>query len=106
MLGSGEEEAVIVGGVLSMLTVAEAVAIFPAKSVASPLTFCSAPSVVTITGSVTASTPDRLSEALKVTVTSVLFQPLALGSGEAEAVIVGGVLSMLTVAEAVAALPA
>ena len=76
---------------------------FPAKSEALPVTTCPAPSVVTITGLVTLPTPDRASAAVKLTVTLVLFHPLAFGGGLAVLVNVGGVKSMLmpdTVAEA------
>jgi hypothetical protein len=46
---------------------------------------------------------ESASEPLKLTVTSPLFQPFAFGAGEADALAVGEVLSMLiplTVAEA------
>ena len=53
------------------------------------------------------SIPDRSSVPLKETVTSVLFQPLQLAAGEAVAVAVGAVLSMLMpVLLSLAALPA
>ena len=51
------------------------------------------------------ATPERLSEHVKVTVAGVLFQPLPEGAGEAAAVIVGGVKSKFTVAQAVADKP-
>ena len=41
--------------------------------------------------------PLPLSEHVKLTVMLLLFQPAALGGGVAVAVMVGGVLSMLTV---------
>lgn len=40
--------------------------------------------------------PPSLSTALRLTVTSVWFQPLTLGPGEAVAVVVGGVTSRTT----------
>ena len=66
-----------------------AVAVLPARSVASPVTLCFMPSVVSRTGGVQVSIPDRASVQLKFTVTSVLFQPLAFGAGAAAPVIVG-----------------
>jgi hypothetical protein len=54
-------------------------------------------------GGLPAAKPERISEHWKLTVTFVLFQPLALGGGVREPVIAGGVLSIfmpLTVAEA------
>src|SRR5438046_2313729 len=51
--------------------------------------------------------PERLSVPVKLTVTVVLFQPAALGWGEAEAWAVGAVLSILTEGEVnVAVFPA
>lgn len=50
--------------------------------------------------------PDRLSLQVNVTVTGVLFQPLLLGGGEADAVITGGVRSMLTFTVVEALFPA
>src|SRR6266567_546385 len=52
------------------------------------------------------ATPDRLSPHMKCTVTSALYQLLAFGSRSGAALMVGGVLSMLTVATSVAVLPA
>ena len=92
------------GGVLSMLTpLTVAVALFPALSSAVPVADCPAPSAVRVRGAEQLPTPDSPSEQLKLTTTSVLFQPLALGPGVRPAVTTGGVLSMLiplTVAEA------
>jgi len=89
---------VSVGGVLSMLSVTLTLAEFPARSVAVPLTTCPKPSVVTITGSLTEAIPESESAATNVTATSVLFQPLVLGGGFREIVMVGGVLSSRMVA--------
>lgn len=52
------------------------------------------------------ATPDKLSVQLKVAFTLVLFHPAAFGAGESVVVIVGGVLSMLSVRELVAVFPA
>lgn len=87
-----------VGGVLSILIpprVAEAE--FPARSWHVPLTDSFAPSLERIVGAggLTTASPDRLSEHWKLTVTFALFQPLMLGDGVRDEVIVGGVLSSL-----------
>src|SRR4030042_1429384 len=84
------------GSVLSMLTpltVAEAE--LPALSVAVPVTNWPAPSDETVVFGVTAATPDNTSLAVKLTMTSLLFQPLALAPGVREPLILGFVLSML-----------
>src|SRR5712691_2737017 len=87
---------------LMPLTVA--LALLPATSVAVPLTDWPAPSMRTAAGSGQLATPDRLSLQVKLTVTSVLFQPFAFGAGLRAAVIVGGVLSILTAGEVKVAL--
>src|SRR3954467_1450164 len=81
-----------------MLTVAGSVAVLPAVSTAVPVTVWLAPSPVTVWGAVQLAMPDKLdwSSQLKVTVTSVLFQPLPLAAGSWVWPIVGGVLSILT----------
>jgi len=94
------------GGVLSMLNVTDADAVFPATSVAVPGICWLEPSVDTVTGDGQLATPDSASLHAKVTVTLELFQPLAFGGGEGVAVIVGGVLSMLNLTLALAVLPA
>jgi len=95
-----------VGGLLSRLTLTDAVAVFPALSRAVPEITWFAPSVVTWTGAGQTSTPLPPSTQENVTVISVLFQPAASGTGVAVAVILGGVLSLLTVTEMLALLPA
>jgi hypothetical protein len=82
------------------------VAEFPATSETVPLMICPTPSVVTVCGGGQLTTPDKLSEQVKVTVTGVLFQPVAEASGDCVAVIVGGVKSKLTLTQAVAGSPA
>lgn len=52
------------------------------------------------------ATPDKASEQVNATATLVLFQPAALGAGVAVDVIVGGVLSILTLVLGVELLPA
>jgi hypothetical protein len=96
--GAGEAVAVIVGRVSSMLIpLTVAVAELPALSTAVPLALWFAPSVVSVTGAGQVSIPDPpgLSAHEKVTITLLEFQPLAFGAGEAVAVIVGAVLSMV-----------
>ena len=52
------------------------------------------------------ATPDKASEQVNATATFVLFQPAALGAGVAVELIVGGVLSMLTLVGGVELFPA
>jgi hypothetical protein len=70
--------------------------VFPATSVQIPAADCPCPSVVMTLGAVQPASPepDRLSVPAKLTVTSVLFQPFALGLGEREEATVGGVRSI------------
>ena len=95
--GAGETAGVIEGGVLSSFTVTEVVAVFPAPSVAVPLTTWFDPSVETETGIVQEAMPEVASWHVNVTVTLAWFQPSALGCGETSAVIVGGTLSTPTI---------
>src|SRR5437763_227480 len=87
----------MVGGVLSMLTVAGSVAVLPALSVAVPVTGWSVPWVVTVWAAVHPAMPDRASAQVKVTLTSVLFQPWVLAAGAWVWLMVGAVMSILTV---------
>src|SRR6187551_755108 len=65
------------------------------------------PSVLTRTGEVQNSIPDRASAHAKVTVTSLLFQPAAFADGDCELLIVGSVLSICTAIDcALSTLPA
>ena len=89
-----------------MLTVAEALLVLPATSVAVPLAVCPAPSCVKVTGEAQLATPDKVSEQLKLTVTLELFQPNELATGTRLAVMTGGVLSMFSTTAALAVLPA
>src|SRR5271168_206160 len=89
--GDGETEAVMVGKVFERLMVTDFVAVFPAISVAVPVTCCPAPSVLIVTGEVQLAMPEPLSAHVKLTVALVMFQPLAFGGGLMDAVIVGGV---------------
>src|SRR5258708_39007030 len=85
---AGEMDAVMVGGVLSMFTVAQTGAeLFPAASTACPQVDWFAPSVVTTTGDGHVCTPDPTSSQVKVTTTLDLFQPDEFGSGTTTAVI-------------------
>src|SRR6266849_2372124 len=105
-LGAGAGVAVSTGGVLSMLTVTDVGALFPARSVAFPVTTWLAPSTVTLTGSGQEATPELSSAHIKVTTTLPLFQPTAFGAGVMPPLIVGGVRSMFVVTVAVVLLPA
>ena len=91
-----------------MLTVIVAGALtFPATSVQVPDAIWFAPDAVNTTGGEHEAIPEPPSTPVKVTVTSVLFQPFAFGRGDAVAVTTGGVLSILSVCVvAVALLPA
>ena len=81
-------------------------ALFPAISTVVPLMFCG-PLVVTVTGGGQVSTPDKASEQVNVTVAlEAVTIPLAFGAGETDALIVGGVKSMLNVIEVDAVFPA
>src|SRR5205823_1870017 len=89
----------IVGAVVSMLMPETVVvALLSAASTAVPSTGWPAPSVPTVTGSVQVATPERpgWSSHVKVTVTSALFQPPALGDGASACVMDGAVLSTFT----------
>src|SRR5437660_173540 len=92
----------MMGAVLSILTIATAVAVLPALSVTVPVTLWPAPSP-SVVGAGQEATPESASLQVKLTVTSVLFQPLALGAGLGEALMLGAVLSMLMPLTAAAA---
>src|ERR1044071_3346349 len=96
----------IVGAVLSMLTLTAAVLAFPATSRAWPGTLWFWPSELITVVEGQLATPDRPSLQLYVTVTSVLFQPAPLDGGAVAAVTMGGVLSILSVVLTVETLPA
>ncbi len=86
---------VTVGLVSSTLTVVSSVAELPALSVAVPWTFCAAPSPL-VTGDVQPAMPEPPSVQVKVTVTSLLFQPAALATGDCVWLMPGAVLSIFT----------
>src|SRR5579864_2238397 len=96
----------MVGGVLSMLMLTLAEAMFPALSTAVPAAIWFAPSAFRVAGAVQVAMPERASRQLKVTVTSELFHPKLLAEGTGLAAMVGGVLSRLMVTEVEAKLPA
>ena len=95
-----------VGGVLSRLITREAVAVLPARSRAVPEIAWLAPSVLTRMGPGQKSIPLSESEHVNVAVTLELFHPAALGGGLSAVDMTGGVLSTLTITEALATLPA
>ena len=90
---------VMTGGVRSMFTsVTAARLLFPALSVAVPLTLWPAPSLLrTVDAGVQLAIPDSASAQLKVTVTGELFQPLEFAAGVRAPAIAGGMLSILMV---------
>ena len=94
--GSGLTTVLTLGRLLSMLSVTDALAWFPATSTAVPLTTCPAPSVLTVTGSGHRAIPLRASVHVKLTCTSALLQPAALGAGLTDALMTGGVSSTPT----------
>ena len=104
--GTGTIAAVMVGGVLSILTVAVVFAVLPARSVVIPEAVCAAPSVVKEAGALQLATPESVSEHAKLMVTSVLFQPKLLAEGLRLAAMAGGVLSRFTFVPGVAVFPA
>src|SRR5258708_3084911 len=99
--GFGVTLVLVTGAVLSILIpLTDAGALtFPATSVQVPLAEKPVPSALRITGAVQLAIPDSASVPANVTVTLVLFQPAALGAGVADAIAVGGVMSILIVAE-------
>jgi hypothetical protein len=81
-LVAGASAGVIVGGVLSILSVTLVLALLPAASVAVPETIWLAPSVVIVCGAGQTATGEVASAQTNVTVTFVLFHPAAFGTGE------------------------
>src|SRR5688572_20864003 len=78
-----------------LIPLAVAVALtLPALSVHVPDADCPAASALSVTGAEQTSTPDSSSDPMKLTVTSVLFQPFEFAAGVALALAVGSVLSM------------
>src|SRR4051812_17622805 len=101
-----EKVPVRTGGVLSMLMpfTDAALLVLSALSTAAPLADWPRPSPDFVTPSGHVLTPESASLHVKVTVTSVLFQPFAFGAGARAAVIFGSVLSSFTTTESVATL--
>jgi hypothetical protein len=85
----GVRLAVMVGGVLSRLTVAHALADNPVLSRAVPQMDCFAPSAVTVTGGEQLARGYVPGVQTKLTVGFTLFQPWAFGVGETVAAIMG-----------------
>src|SRR5436190_7100323 len=81
-----------------MLTVAGSDALLLALSTAVPGAAWFLPSAVLVWGPLQLATPERLSLQVNITVTLVLFQPLALAAGAWLWLMVGEVLSILTCA--------
>jgi hypothetical protein len=93
----GGEATVTTGGVLSILTVTEVLALLPALSVAVPLIVWLETSPVIVCGDGQFAIPDVASVQVNVTVTSDLFHPALLGAGDTFAEIKGGLLSTPTI---------
>jgi len=72
--------------------------LFPALSIAVPLALRLVPCAERSTGAGQEAMPEIASEQVKLTVTLVLFQPYVLAGGAVAPVMVGGTVSMLTVA--------
>ena len=99
--GARSGAAVIVGLVRSTLTgPTVAVAPLPATSVAVPVTDWFAPSPKRRAARCTTPDPRARRSTRTAAETAALYQPLAFGAALSEPVIVGGVLSMLTAADA------
>jgi hypothetical protein len=64
------------------------------------------PSLLTVIGGWQLTIPEALGAQVKLTVTSLLFHPAALGAGFALALMMGAVFSMFNDSEAVAVFPA
>src|SRR5437660_6641546 len=105
-LGGGAGVDVISGGVLSMLTLTSAWAVFPALSTEVPVMDWLVPSTSTGTGAGQVAIPESASLHAKVTVTAVLFHPAAFGAGVIVPEITGDVRSIFTVRIVVELLPA
>lgn len=88
---AGDAIAVIVGGVRSRFTVAQAVEERPLVSMAVPQNCWFAPSLETVTADGHELIGFVPGEQVYVTVTLLLFQPLEFGEGETDAITVGGV---------------
>src|SRR2546429_1602773 len=104
--GAGLTATSTTGEVLSMLSVTDAVDWLPATSTAVPFTTCPAPSLVTVTGSGQRATLLVASPHVKLTRTSVLFQPAAFAGGLTTAPTAGGGLSTSALPGALTSFPA
>ena len=106
IFAAGETLAVMVGAVLSIFSVWVVTPLNPALSSTVPSIVWPAPSAVTFTWFAQVATPEPTSKQLKLTVTSVLFQPAVFGLGIAVDVMVGGLVSILIVTVVLARFPA
>src|SRR5438445_529416 len=96
----------MVGGVVSILSVMDALAVLPAASVTVPENTWFAPSVAATFCCGQLVMGEAEGAHRKLIVTDVVFHPAAFGAGDAVAVIRGAVLSMFSVTQACAVLPA
>ena len=102
---AGATDAEIDARVLTILTLTVVVAWLPARSTAVPVKVCD-PSAVTTIGGAHDAMPEPASAHVKVIVASASMTPLAPGAGVTAAAIVGAAVSMFTVNELTAVLPA
>ena len=85
--------AVVAGGVASYLSVARGAAVFPARSVHEPPTFCAMPSGPEKRAPAQPASPDVASEPVTVTSTGPVYQPFTSGPRASATVATGGVAS-------------
>ena len=95
-LAARSAEPLTLGAVLSRFTIAGSVAVLPALSVAVPVTSWASPSSATTWSGVHDAMPETASAQVNLTVTSLLFQPLAFGAGASVCEIVGVLPSIFT----------
>jgi len=104
--GVGAGLGTIVGGLVPIFNGRLAVAEFPAMSVAVPETVWPAPSVLMVCGGGQVAIGAVVFVQTKLTVTLELFHPLASGTGNTVAMILGGVNAIFSSTFAVAGFPA
>src|SRR5207249_3354565 len=93
-LGAGDCVGLATGGVLSSLTVWDALPRLPALSLQVAVRVCTpSPLEVLLVVQLAASTPAAASVQFQVTVTSLVFQPAALAWGDRLGLAAGGVVS-------------
>src|SRR5512140_497737 len=100
-VAAGVRVAVVLGAVLSMsIPPTVVVFMFPARSVAVPVTLWPCPSVVTVVGGAQVATPDVSSVQAKLTTTSLVLHPPRPAAGVRVPLMLGAVASRFTETEA------